>query len=341
MLGQLLTGFKQFITDLRTPTMALRHNMAKEAAFVALGLIVGMASGFGMYFFGYTLANAALGALGAAFVTGFIPLMRFTTARAELAAWADDIIDPPVSVTLSSEVDKDKLAKRKQLIKEVLDSKNAEPTAENVAKLKKTLKEIFSLRSHSDMSTTDFKKLTDQFDAKYDALLKSIKSPEDWHKPDTLKQLQSLVVESAIYSDALLAQIEQELREVKKPVSTQNVAKALVERTRNKNDSRFLYSGIVDLYQLARSRLATGGKGSPKFPEKEDVSKFYEGSTTEGMLRKVYNTFVKHGFYQNYGNKAFRKEFLKPYSQFGDQRFDNWTQVDSKKTKAFGFRAKI
>ena len=141
------------------------------------------------------------------------------------------------------------------------------------------------------------------------------------------------MLRSVIFSDQVLAQAEKELRDRNKPISTATVSQLLVNQGK-RYPFDFMYLGIIDLYHFTYGKFFikdNGFLGYPKAcPDKAHEAKFYNKGTSENIARKMYNTFVKHGFYQRYGNKAFKEQLLKD-----DTRFESWTKKDSKKTKKF------
>jgi hypothetical protein len=260
-------------------------------------------------------------------------LSAFSSARASLAKRLDDFMNPAIPVTLPSVVDPAKLKMRNQLIKDLLDPKKTKTDIKNVAKLKKILKEIFALRSHSNTTQKDLDKMIKQFNEKYTAFRKQIKKTADWTKPNIKQELRQLAIEAVLYSDAVLARLEQDLRDAKKPGTTESVSKSLANQSTDYGRN-FMYSGIINLYSHARGRTTPMGQFVTINIDKKYGAKFYEADSHEGFLRKIYNTFIKDGFYQNYGNKAFKEQLLKSMPD-GDQRFEHWTHKDSKKTKTF------
>lgn len=321
----------QMIEDLKLPSYYVRHQTARKQAFFFLSLLVGAATGLSMYYYGYVLAKIALGTILSAFATGTTTFMLFTTARDELAKWIDDKINPAIPVEITSNADPLKTARRDELIKEIRQTAS-DPI--DIAKLKANLKELFELRSYSTMTQDDLSQICQEFNTKYNSLLENIKSAEDWDKPKTIKGIELLLAESVIYNDAVLARMEQDMREAQESVTTENISKRLIKQsTRYCRD--FIYSGIIDLYHQFRARTSVTADGFlNRAAGNEHSKKFYEANTFDNTTRKVYNTFVKHGFYQRYGNKAFKEQLLK-YPPEGDSRFEHWTQKDSKKTKAF------
>ncbi len=327
----MLNTIKQFINDLRLPSHYVRHQNARKQAFLLLGLLVSVASGMWMYYQAATLVNIVLGTSLSFIATSAMLLLSFTDMREGLAKWWDDKIHPPVSIIIPMP-DKDlaKTQKRQDLITELTKPEN-KVSANQIKKLKENLQALFALRSYATVSNADLDKLKRQFDAKNENLLKNIKDPNDWEKPKVIAQLNQLIIEAIIYSDTLLACMEKEMREHKNPVSSENVSKMLINQSK-RYCRDFMYSGVIDLYHQARSHIHVQDEFAYFPTDKRFNNKFYELGTSEYVLRKVYNTFIKHGFYQRYGNKAFNKALTKD-----DDRFcaDKWTQKDSKKSRTF------
>ncbi|MCE3043852.1 hypothetical protein [Legionella sp. 16cNR16C] len=61
-------------------------------------------------------------------------------------------------------------------------------------------------------------------------------------------------------------------------------------------------------------------------------SLFFNKNTQEYKLRKLYNTFIKYGFYQKYGEEEDGADFRRTLS-VADNRYVNWTSIDKKINK--------
>lgn len=331
----ILQTLRQFVDDLLSPSYYVRHQMARKQVFMLLSLLVGIFTGISMYYYGFSLAVVALGSAGSLLATAVSSILGFTDERSNFAKFIDDKINPPIAVTIKlSENDIERRnwhQARLALIQETLLSIRSSESIP-ISRLKENLKRLFKLRSYTTMSHTDLDRLETQFNQNYTNFMKNIKTEADWGLPKNTKQLKSLIVEAVFYSDAVLARMEQEMREAKVAVSTENVAKWL--KNQEKRYCRdFLYSGVIDLYHSAKSKLRVIKNEENEeqlLLSREKDKGYYEAKTDKYVLRKIYNTFIKDGFYQRYGNKAFRYALLKE-----DGRFEHWTQRDSKKKRTF------
>lgn len=334
----MLRILRQFIEDLRQPGYYVRHQMALRSAFLILGLFVGIGTGVGMYAYAFNLMAVALGAIGA-FLTTFSSVLLFNaTLRQNFTRWVDDIIRPPVAVTVPEPAPSaDNALHRGLLVASLNEFSTNIHSLPLVPPIKNDLKQLFALRSYSQIDDAKLNESFTHYRTQLSDLMHDIHSHADWDKPEVVERLKSLMIIAVTFSDQLLACMESEMRHDNVPVTTANVSQRLIDQSR-RYCRDFLYAGIVDLYHRARAKyyvdnIDEHGEGIQHTlpPNSPGIDAFYQDGTPQNALRKVYNAFVKHGFYQRYGNKAFDYQLRSTVRGEGDQRFANWTQKDKNK----------
>ncbi|MGD9591610.1 MAG: hypothetical protein AB7V32_03725, partial [Candidatus Berkiella sp.] len=215
-----------------------------------------------------------------------------------------------------------------QIVKHLLGSKS-EPVDIDI--IKDHLKNLFELRSYMPLPKDKVEERWQNFEQRYKAFQKTITDEKDWNKIENGIALKELTLDAAILSDMMFAVLEKELREEGKEVTTQTVSQALCDQNKSYN-ARFLQGAIVDLYNFARGNTHYEPDIDlfmrPNRPS-ETNQEYYENGI-KNDVRKIYNTFIKKGFYQRYGNKAFKKELSTK-----DSRFEKLVQVDSAKVRYF------
>ncbi|WP_133140037.1 hypothetical protein [Legionella genomosp. 1] len=170
----------------------------------------------------------------------------------------------------------------------------------------------------------------------------SINKPECWENPEIIERARQLVLENIILSDEILADMEYFIREAGFEPTPFHVA-ALLDNQGLPFGRTFIYSGIVDFYAYFREKpwthvvngLLINGKPATGFEFAEPAqtnSLFFNKNTQEYKLRKLYNTFIKYGFYQKYGEEEEGADFRRTLS-VADNRYVNWTSIDKKINK--------
>ncbi|KTD47985.1 hypothetical protein Lqui_2249 [Legionella quinlivanii] len=166
----------------------------------------------------------------------------------------------------------------------------------------------------------------------------SINKPECWESPEIIEKARQLVLEHIILSDEILADMEYFIREAGFEPTPFRVA-ALLDNQDLPFGRTFIYSGIVDFYAYFREKgwthvvngLLINGKPAIGFEFAEPAQTnllFFNKNSPEYKLRKLYNTFIKYGFYQRYGEEN-GEDFRKALS-VADNRYVNWTSIDKK-----------
>ncbi|RAP37849.1 hypothetical protein B1207_02335 [Legionella quinlivanii] len=170
----------------------------------------------------------------------------------------------------------------------------------------------------------------------------SISKPECWENPEIIEKARQLVLENIILSDEILADMEYFIRDAGFEPTPLHVA-ALLDNQNLPFGRTFIYSGIVDFYAYFREKgwsgviggLLINGKPARGFKFAEPAqtnSLFFNKNTQEYKLRKLYNTFIKYGFYQKYGEEEEGADFRRTLS-VADNRYVNWTSIDKKINK--------
>lgn len=140
------------------------------------------------------------------------------------------------------------------------------------------------------------------------------------------------MIEAMLMSDEMLANMENFLRQAGEKITASSMAKLLANQQLSFCRA-FIYSGIIDFYAKLReqgwveSKIVLSGARKYEFiASDESVTNklFFTKGSPENALRKLYNIFIEHGFYQRYGSH-FGKELAA-----ADDRFVNWSTKDSK-----------
>jgi hypothetical protein len=156
-------------------------------------------------------------------------------------------------------------------------------------------------------------------------------------RPDTLLENQTnrriLMIEAILFTDAVLARIEKDIREAGETLTPKNISERLTRQTRRNDGTAyfkmFVYGGVIDFYNTLRARVWEEN-GMLNRPNGYKGDSFYQADSKDMDVLKLYNTFIKHGFDEKYGGKDFRAKL-----EVEDKRFVEWTRKDSKKTRDF------
>ncbi len=301
--------------------------LSAPASMLALG------TAYSLFTAGFSLLATVAGSFGIVSLSMATAFRLFPDFRAHVFKAVDDLIHPPVPVILPETVASvDKTAELKGALHSLENLKNEG----DIKDIKSALKKVFELRSYNNAMATE------EYELRWEALKDKVEnlskdSNEIKQNPEKLKEWHTLVLETAILDDALLARLEHSLKEQNEPVSTENVSRLLVDQSkpyafRFINDSlSSIYLSLRNASSISHGFDATGPIQRLTFPQDEA---FYQKGNLLNDARKIYNCFMKHGFYQRYGNKAFKYQLLSSHPN-GDQRFELYTQKDSKKNRGF------
>lgn len=324
----MLRFVKEFFYGLTNLRLRVAHQTEKKRAFLMLGLLVAAGTGIGMSYYGYVLTKIFLGTTLSFFATIGVTYSLFTDALKHLFRSIDDIINPPRPVTLPYPIaDPNKVLEHKALLEEI---KAIDCEKIDIRVLKEKFKKLFELRSYFDIDDNALDGLFKEYLESYNNLLNNIKNEKSWDEPEILKKLPWLMTKGIIFSEALLARMEAEMREKEQEINTRSISANLINQS-NRFCRVFLYAGAIDLYHVVRGRIFYTTMGDSEdtmtlvhYPKNLDYqSKFYQKESPENNLRKMYNAFVKHGFYHRYGDKAFMEQLSND-----DNRFKLWTEKD-------------
>jgi hypothetical protein len=205
---------------------------------------------------------------------------------------------------------------------------------EDVAKIKANFKELFALRSSANFSHEYLNRLFNAYSTHVKAFMNMIKLQTDWDKPENQVSRRRLMIEAIVFTDAVLARIEKDIREAGLQVTTNEISKRLTNQEFRTEGTAyfwyFMYRGVIDFYNVLRQKTHIENDRYVSEPGYKGDSFYQVGSEDNAML-KLYNTFIKHGLEKPYGGKEnLRKQLLKD-----DQRLEHWTRKDSMKTKNF------
>lgn len=321
--------FRVLRDDLALPTDNIRHQNARKKAFIGLSLMVGLVSIIFMPYFGLSLLNSATSAIAASISTLAFTFLAFTPLKHQIRNWIDDIIHPPQPVNIPFQP-RD-IAKAKQY-KEIVDTlvlSKSEPIS--IQLTKDYLKQLFNLRPHMPLSKDQFEAKWEIFQKKLTEFKKDIITEKEWNKIENLTKLKELSIDAVILSDMMFSILESDIRAENNQVTTKSVAHMLADSDKSYHQ-KFLNGALVELYNFARGSTYTTCEGRVLMRSKhpsESIPSFYEPGL-KNDARKIYNVFIKHGFYQRYGNKAFKKELAAK-----DVRFDQLIRKDSKRVRKF------
>lgn len=330
----MISFFKTLRRDLKRPSDDDRHILARKKAFAigatALGLLVATSMAVSGYAF-MSIAYYSLMTFTGFFATTFL---LFTNVRNIIGQWIDDhIINPPRPITLPNPNRRELGSKTTQYNESVNILKRAKTdTSITIGQIKAELKKIFALRSFTSLSMTQdkFDKLWQSFEKDYKKFKTNITNESDWKKQENLITLKKLAIDAVILTDQLFALLESDIRNDKKDVGTETVAQKLNDQSKIYRRI-FLNNALIDLYHFARGIAVYQHTLTIKSEHStEYLPEFYQETTKQNDIRKIYNTFIKHGFYLQYGTKAFREQL----NNYGNV-CNLWTQKDSKKKRKF------
>ncbi len=323
----MLTFFRNLKNDLSFPSDDPRFIEARKKALLLLSVGISFITGISMAYLGYSLVSTLLAGVASFALAVGTSFILFTPFRSRVATWIDDIIHPSVEVTIpASSKDAKKTKEYKTIANDLLSNGQ---NINDVNVIKDKLKTLFNLRAHAPITKEKFELKWTAFHEKYIAFRKSILAEKEWNIKENLDTLKQLAIEGVILSDLMFSVMEKEIREEKNPVTTKTIAAKL---SNNDFRNKFIYGLIINLYHTARARLRYNKECEVFLRSNtscESSPEFYE-EPTKNTVRKLYNTFIKDGFYLRYGNKALRNEFLSK-----DKTLYDWSIKDSKKTRKF------
>lgn len=332
----MISFLKTLRRDLKRPSDDDRHISARKTAFTLLALLLGLGVATSMAMSGSALMSIAYYSLITSISFFASTFLLFTNVRHTLWQWVDDlIINRPKAVTIPNPNPALLKSKDKEYAKslDILNRAKTDPSI-SIKEIKEELKKIFAFRSFTSLNITQekFDKRYKLFEKDYKHFQTSIASESDWKIIENLVTLKKLAIEAVIISDQLLALLEKDILRDKKEINTANVAEKLTSDKKIYR-SKFLSATLIDLYHFARGVAVW--KHSPRKSARptEHLPEFYQEGSKQNEIRKIYNTFIKHGFYLRYGNKAFRNQ-LNNYGEMGEM-YSVWTQKDSKKRRKF------
>jgi hypothetical protein len=226
-----------------------------------------------------------------------------------------------------NENDKDNANERETLIAKLLSKPDTD-----IQSLKKKLKKIFESRESSSITHEELHEQYLHFDKKLKNFLKNIKSEKDWDLPKNQKVRHALMLEAILFTDAVLARVENDIREDDEEVNAKNISKRLTSKENEEEGHAyykyFLYRGAIDFYNILRAKKFRSDQARNQFAK---YKSFYEKGTKDNDIRKLYNVTIKYGLENAYGgSKALRNALKKD-----DKILEEWTHKDSKKMKKF------
>ena len=320
--------FREIFEDLARSKDDPRHLKARKKAFTALALGIGLICAVGMPLMGYTLVGTLLGTLISMGSTVALTFTLFTPTRQRIVKWIDDIIHPPVPVIIAPpDADNSKAIQYKEIVANLVLAKTEKV---DIKIIKDNLKKLFNLRSYMPLSNESFESRWKLFEEKYLAFQKKIMTDKEWIKIENITELKELTIDATILSDMMFAVLENDIRAQGQQVTTKTVANALTDQSKTYY-RKFLDGALVGLYNFARGNTHYSTEGLLIRPiQSPESSPDYYQPGLKNDVRKIYNAFIKQGFYQRYGNKAFAQELATK-----DPRFEILVRKDSKKTRKF------
>ncbi len=323
--------FKKLREDLRLPRDSHEYMKAKKIAVGILSLAMGVSLSFGLWFTGFALLSSFVIATSAFALTLSASLFLFTNFKMDVAKWIDDhITNPPRPITLPSvQTDANKIAELKDVLEKINLAKGQPELDINT--IKSQLKQLFDLRSYQLKLDDDLNQEIELFKNKFEMFKKTIQQESDWKNKANLVALKELTLDAVLLSDSLMAKIEQDIRTLRQPVTTNQVADKLTNPHEGYAQP-FLYNALVSLYHFARGHAHYANSlVFRSMRSTENLPAFYQEGTIQNDVRKIYNCFFKHGFDERYGGKAFRQRLLTAE----DPLFEQSTKRDSKKIRKF------
>ena len=323
--------FKKLKEDLRLSHDSNDYIKAKKTALVLLSLMLSLSLSIGLVFTGTALLTTFVATMSSFVLTMSASLLFFTNFKKDITNWIDDhITNPPRSITIVPvQANPDKVKELKEAIDNLALAK--EQPDIDIHIIKNTLKQIFNLRSYHALTDAEFEEKVKLFKEQFDGFKQNIAQESDWKIKSNITALKRLTLDAVILSDALMAKIEQDIKNENQPVSTNQVAAKLTDANKGYADT-FLYSALIGLYHFARGHAYYANSLMHRSDfYTETLPEFYQAGSIQNDVRKIYNTFIKHGFDNRYGGKAFRQKL----HDTPDDSIEQSTRKDSKKTRKF------
>lgn len=305
-----------------------RRQFSRAVICIGAAGLLGSGVGLGLLAMNTSAAIAGLSGLATSIITGMGALYQFTRYLHPAMKYQ--------TATVIESFSKDKAKEHSAILQRLNKAKNAD-----IKEIKADLKALFNLRSHYKISDKEFSKMGDTIFKRFDTLARTITKSSDWELPDVKKQLKDIAISEVLYSHALLAHLENDMKKSKESITPENISgrltlQGMAGRLMRDNSSKkyrlynnqFMGNGIIAFYHTLRSRswFANDQLLSPP----SDTPKAIKAAHTKGSelneCRQIYNTFVKHGFYARYGNKKLRDQLDRD-----DSRHEKFTRRESKK----------
>lgn len=231
---------------------------------------------------------------------------------------------------------------------------------------KKAIRNKLNLDADLDVQETlnNFDEKQNKLREKWANLHRTLRSTDAWEKEENIAEFNKIFIKTSKHFPLLLSAMKVTLDREKLAQESQNkktlsrndsqaIANRIVIQAQNLEgvdvdkpafSSRFVNSILFDMYHFARTKafLKTASvckqKDNPEglytaFPTQnmrkhENAQNFYTRGTPEYLWRQGFNTNIKL-FYGLFGGEKFRTPLQK-----ADNRFDEWTRVDTSKNES-------
>lgn len=260
-----------------------------------------------------------------------------------LLSWLPSYLSPTHPTTLATTEQPNNVACQSQVgsiqLRQVVIARLRANEYDSTKALKQDLKQLFALRRYFEPNTAHYAHCA-LVSSQISTFLRGLTEPECWNDPATIKQARRLIIESILLTDSVLADMECFLRQAGKEPTALLMAQLLTDQSyqfcRN-----FIYTGIIELYPSLREKtwlekipyVTVNGKSCYNHfvaDRAETNALFFNHETPENVMRKLYNTFIKDGFYQRYGIETNGENDYRDYLRILDTRFGTWSTPDKK-----------
>lgn len=251
---------------------------------------------------------------------------------------------PPLS---SLEMENPQTA-RAQVIERLLE--DAYPTFEDQ---QSDLLKLFALRRYYQPDGLSHQRIN-QVETEIRNFWLSMDKRENWEKPEVLALTRKLLIKSLLVTDEILASLEyfftsnHYLNDPNDKLSSYLVSLLLANQQR-RYCRPFAYQGIIDFYPLIREKsifipddIAKNDNGIPHYKHNRCTaesfdSAFLKQDSMQHYFRKIYNTFIKYGFNEYYGDSHDKGEGFRDMLGYCEYRFLPWTALDQVKPAKLAF----